>query len=79
MRNGQPLSAQREVEAFSSFLRPADDRDFEELIRDIAQAEQEENAHGPDLQRVERMEQTRELRRSVDWRPGSVPKGHPRT
>jgi hypothetical protein len=71
----QEATDQSPVEAFSTFLPPADTRNFQELIRDIAQAEQEQRIHGL----VDAKQQPPESHKPEPWPPvSSVPKRHPR-
>lgn len=71
-----PVTDQNGVGVFSTFLPPADNRDFNELIRDIAEAERDQQS-SPDSSPVDEPP-TRESRESLNWPAVSNQKTDPR-
>jgi hypothetical protein len=63
--DGDPVTDRHTVKMSSTFLPAADTRDFNELIRDLAHAEREQQrGQSLDSQQVRRKPHTRELRES---------------
>lgn len=63
-----PVTDQKGGKVFSTFLRPADNRDFNELIRDIAQAEwEQQRSQDSNSYPVHGKWHKRELRESLNW------------
>jgi hypothetical protein len=78
----EPVMNQLEGGVFSTFLRPADNRSFDDVIRDIARDEQEQCEHGPSSNASHGNERAKEweLRKPENWPAvGGVHRSHPRT
>lgn len=77
---GHPEMNQLEGSSFSAFLRPADNRLFDEVIRDLARDEQEQGEHGQSSNAPHGNEGVKEFRKPENWSvAGAVRRSPPRT
>jgi len=73
---------QLDGKVFSTFLRPADNRSFEDVIRDMARDEREQEENGPSSIAAHDTAGTREreVRKLEKWPAvGNVHRTHPRS